>query len=281
MKPATKQEAYSMHFNLITDIDQATIGLQERGLHYGDGLFETLLMKDGCIQWWDLHYQRLSSGAQRLRIPCPPRDWLDQALKPYFEAKKNTVLKILLTRGSGGRGLNMPEHVNPTVLILSYPYSPLADKSLKITFSDIELASDPLLAGIKHLNRLPYVLATESLSNTPGYGEAVLLDTRGHVVESIVHNLFFIQGEIAHTPDLSLSGVTGIMRGLVLEALKQADISVKIGNFSRDELMNADEIFLCNSVQGIRPVIKIENRALPIGTVTTQLIEQLDNATPD
>lgn len=281
MRRDIKQKVYSMRFNLITDIDPTSVGLHERGLHYGDGLFETLLIQGGRIRWWHRHYQRLRMGAQRLRIPCPEKEWLDRALEPYLEREIDAVVKIMVTRGSGGRGLQMPEHHEPSVFILNYPYSPLQDRSLKITFSDIQLALDPLLAGIKHLNRLPYVLATESLSNKPGFDEAVLLDRRGNVVECIVHNLFFISNGIVNTPDLSLSGVTGIMRNLVLESLKQTDISVKIGHFSREELENADEIFLCNSVQGIRPVTGIEDRALSIGAVTTQLIEQLNDATPD
>jgi 4-amino-4-deoxychorismate lyase len=270
-----------MHFKLITDIGQASVDLQERGLHYGDGLFETLLLKDGGIRWWDRHYQRLNSGAERLKIPCPTEKWLHQALEPYFDANIDTVLKIILTRGIGGRGLQMPERLEPTVLLLHYPYKPLQDRSLKVVVSDITLASDPQLAGIKHLNRLPYVLATESLSHRPGYAEAVLLDGRGHVIESIVHNLFFITDGCVHTPDLSLSGVAGIMRDVILETLNQMDISVKISHFSREDLINAEEVFLCNSVQGIRPVIGIENQSFPMGAITTQLIEQLNDASPD
>ncbi len=113
-----------MPYTLITDLNDASQPglLQDRGLHYGDGLFETMLLDAGQIRYWDQHYQRLASSALRLKINCPEKTWFERHLLPFLIMDQTLVIKIILTRGSGGRGLSLPEKLYPNIYILHYLY---------------------------------------------------------------------------------------------------------------------------------------------------------------
>jgi len=264
-----------MPCKLITDLDPAAqLPLDERALHYGDGLFETMLLSQGGIRFWDEHYQRLHTGAQSLAINCPDKDWLQHHLQPYINLGQQLIVKILLTRGSGGRGLQLPESCLSNLYLLHYPFdTSLINQTVKAFYSSILLPLNSQLAGIKHLNRLNYVLATDDLNKHPEYDDALLINESGQVIESIVHNLFFVRRTEVYTPDLDQSGVRGIMRQHIIKLLKRRGKTVKIGNYSRQDIESADECFLCNSVQGIRPLIKVGQRDYPIGPVT-RLLQQ-------
>ncbi|MDJ0882225.1 MAG: aminodeoxychorismate lyase [Gammaproteobacteria bacterium] len=264
-----------MSFNLITDLSAIPrIKPSERGLHYGDGLFETLLIHQGVIHYWQEHYDRLKASCQRLNILCPDQSWLEQQLQGYIDLNESLVIKIIITRGDGGRGLSLPENTTPNVYIFKYSANlSQFNQSVKLIISEITLPDNQVLAGIKHLNRLLYVLAAEQLQSHSDYDEALLLDTDGFMIESIVHNLFFIREDIVYTPDLTKSGVEGVMRKLILKKLKALGKAVKIGYYTPEHLLKADECFLCNSVQGIRPIIRMQNQIFKIGPVT-RLLQQ-------
>lgn len=268
-----------MPFKLISDLNpDQPIDHAERGLHYGDGIFETMRLTDGEIPLWPQHYQRLRQSAARLSIPCPEQDWLDEQLEAYRQLQQDLVIKLILTRGSGGRGLTLPEPLNPSVLLFKYPYKNQLNQSIKAYISEITLPKNPNLAGLKHLNRLDYVLATEALARHEDYAEALLMNTDGHLVESIVHNVFFVLDQVICTPDLNDCGVDGVMRQLLLKSLIETGKTVRIDNFDKQDILAASECFLCNSVQGIRPLIRLEQQEYPIGPITEEL-QRLFNAT--
>jgi len=262
-----------MRYRLISDLDQtACADLQDRGLQYGDGLFETMLLEDSRIRFWSEHYQRLSDSAGKLHISCPPIDWFDRNLKPYVALNQRLIIKIILTRGSGGRGIKLPEEDIPNIYLLKYNADNIpTNQTVSVTFSQITLPLNDNLAGLKHLNRLDYVLASEDLKGRQGYGEALLSNTRGSIIEGIVNNLFFVLDKEICTPALDHSGVEGIMRQLILKKLKDQGKKVRIAEYSKKDVLNADECFLCNSVQGIRPIIKIDQKSFEIGSLTKDL----------
>jgi 4-amino-4-deoxychorismate lyase len=269
-----------MQFNLITDLNNRQPDLQDRALHYGDGLFETMLLRSGDIPFWDLHYQRLSKSARRLGIKCPHKDWFETQLEPFAGLNQNLVIKILLSRGSGGRGITLPDGLTPTIYILHYPYVKNPNNQyVKACISEVTLSKNRNLAGLKHLNRLDYVLATQALSQMPDYNEAILCNDDGDVIESILHNLFFVINNELCTPDLSECGVEGVFRQSIINALKKKNIDVNIGVFGIESLMTASECFLCNSVQGIRPVILIQDEVLSAGPVTQRLQQEFHGFT--
>lgn len=262
-----------MHYKLISDLNKSQqVDCQDRGLHYGDGLFETMFLCEGEIKYWSEHYDRLSSSAKKLYMGCPEKNWFEKNLQPYIDLKQRLIIKILLTRGSGGRGLNLPDELPGNIYLLKYSADNiLNNQAIKSIFSEITLPSNKNLAGMKHLNRLDYILATHQLKSRSEFNEALLFDNYGNIIESIVHNIFFAKEEIIFTPDLDTSGVDGIMRQLVLKNLKQNRKEVKIGDYSKQDVLSADECFLCNSVQGIRPVIQIEDIQFTIGPITKKL----------
>lgn len=265
-----------MRFKLITDLNPALHpDLADRGFQYGDGLFETLLLQQGHIKYWPQHYSRLSSGCERLKISCPPVQWFERNLQPYFQLNQDLILKIIVTRGSRGRGLQMPESQTPNIYLLHYKYNNTSIfQPIRAYISEITLPKSNILAGIKHLNRLHYVLATEELKQRSLYDEALLCDDSASVVESIVSNLFIVKNNIVSTPDLSFCGVDGIMRQQVIKKLEQWDNSVKIESCSRQAILSADECFLTNSVQGIRALIQVEDKHFPLGPITQSLQQE-------
>lgn len=273
-----------MPYNLITDLQTGSqVEINDRGLQYGDGLFETLLIESsGRLSFWDEHYKRLQTSADRLAITCPDKPWLERQLESFQDLQQTLVVKIILTRGSQGRGLSMPL-IQPSNIYLSHFKQDKFEQNqtIKATISEVALPENPNLAGLKHLNRLDYVLATDQLNKRTGFDEAILLDTQGFVIESIVNNIFFVKNNEIFTPELTSSGVEGIMREIVLKHLKQTNKNVNIGKFKVKHLMQADECFLCNSVQGIRPVITIDHTDFPIGEYSKQLTQDIYGSSPD
>jgi 4-amino-4-deoxychorismate lyase len=266
-----------MHFRLISDLETpACADLQDRALHYGDGLFETMLLENSAIKFWPQHYRRLSASAKKLHIKCPSSNWFEQRLQPYFDLGKRLVIKLMLTRGSGGRGIHFPAENIPNVFLLKYNADNIdINQLVRVTFSEITLPENKNLAGLKHLNRLDYVLASTALQHHPEFDDALLETADGYLIEGIIHNLFFVHDNTIFTPDLSRCGVDGVMRQMILKNLKQMGKQVKIGRYSRHDLLVSDECFLCNSVQGIRPISAIDQQAFTTGPVTQQLQQQI------
>jgi 4-amino-4-deoxychorismate lyase len=265
-----------MPFNLITNLDSSTqANLLDRGLHYGDGLFETMLIVNGSIRYWREHYLRLSSSASKINIKCPEESWFKEKLRPFLDFSDSHIIKIVITRGSGGRGVFIPNQLSPNVYILKYDNSNIVlNQSITTIISEITLPKNKNLAGLKHLNRLDYVLAADDLKQQPDYDEALMSDVDGFIIEGIVHNLFFARGNEIYTPQLSTSGVDGIMRQLILKKLNQGKKKVNIGTYTKQDVLNADECFMCNSVRGIRAVLRVQQQEYNIGPVTRQLQQE-------
>lgn len=261
-----------MQYNLICDLfSEQQADINERGLHYGDGLFETMLLEANQIKYWPQHYQRLFSSAHRLGIDCPPKAWFEQNLQPYIELQQSMVIKIILTRGIGGRGLLLPDRFSSNIYLLRYPYVSPSKQQVRAYSSEITLPKNKNLAGLKHLNRLDYVLATVELNKRQDYNEALLLNSDGHIIESIIHNLFFVSANEICTPRLDQCGVDGVMRQLIIKRLEQNGKNVKISHYTKQDIQSAEECFLCNSVQGIRPVIQLDDATYRIGPITKHL----------
>lgn len=255
-----------------------TLDLHERGLHFGDGLFETLLKIDGKVPYWHSHYERLVKGCKQLFLPIPDLNWLENKLTEVTNNTDTCVVKIIVTRGVGGRGLNLPNADESSVFVLSYPYTPPGNTALMVSVCETRLPINPNLSGLKHLNRLDYVLATIELNKKQDKDEAILLDTEGFIVEGVISNLFFSKDCQLFTPSLSLSGVAGIMRSKIIEHSDKIGKSVRIDRFKLNQLLQADECFLCNSVQGIRPIGSINGKKFETGTITRLMKEHFNPA---
>jgi len=250
------------------------IEVSDRGFQYGDGLFETIAVINGKPVYLDRHLERLHAGCRRLYIPFPGHELLTFEAKKLSQQSSNAVLKLILTRGSGGRGYRQPDVIQTTRVLSTHPFPDYPDhyieQGILARFCDIRLGLNPALAGLKHLNRLEQVLARAEWTD-PEIQEGIVLDMNEHVIEGTMTNLFYVKKGDLYTPSLSLSGVAGIVRGIIIALSPDLGISVVEHVFTKNELLSADEIFVCNSIIGIWPVKQIAKKCIPVGMRTRQL----------
>lgn len=245
----------------VNGVLDAAISPLDRGFTYGDGVFETCRYLRGAIPLWSYHRERLLHSAERLQIPVDESllmQYLDSLLAQIAPLGiQDAVVKIILTRGVGGRGYRLPDCVKPTYCVGIFPCSQLQTdqccEGVTVRVCNLRLAQSPALAGMKHLNRLEHILARAEWQDE--FAEGLLLDAQGRVVEATVSNLFAVKNNQFYTPDLSAAGVAGIMRRAIIEKLvPELGMVCHIVDMELDFLQAADEIFLCNSVYGIWPV---------------------------
>ena len=242
------------------------INVRDRGLAYGDGVFTTGLIDQGCLinQVW--HLQRLVESCQRLALPSPNLSSLTEQITSFCQYHQQGVLKVMLTAGVGGRGysrqglLKQASQLNVIIQHSPYPehYREWQQKGIELGIAETKLGINPLLAGIKHLNRLEQVLVRRELDNSQ-YHDLVVTDINDRIIEVSAGNVFWLKAGKWHTPMLDNAGVDGLMRQQIVS--KIPDVSqcrVKRSQFV--ELIRSEaitEIFVCNSVMGIVPVHSI------------------------
>ena len=237
----------------------------DRGFAYGDGVFESCRIIQAKIPLWKLHAQRLIASCETLLIPISisvVNDYLAQLMRLISEHDlEDAIVKIIVTRGTGGRGYRLPDQINPTICIgifpaILYPES-YSSAGVSVRICSLRLGCNPVLAGLKHLNRLEHILARAEW-NDEEFAEGLLFDTNNNLIEATVSNVFIVQNGELFTPEVIDAGVAGVMRRLVIEELAvQIGLEVCVKKLSREDLWSANEIFLCNSVFGIWPVINV------------------------
>ena len=187
---------------------------------------------------------------------------------------------MILTRGSGGRGYRQPDVIQTTRVLSLHPFpdypGSYKEQGIVARFCDTRLGLNPALAGIKHLNRLEQILARAEWTD-PAIQEGIMLDINGHVIEGTMTNLFYVKNHTLYTSGLTFAGVAGIIRGILMAISSDQGISAIEHVFTQDELLSADEVFVCNSIVGIWPVRQIENIRFPVGEITRQLQSCLAN----
>jgi len=237
------------------------VSVADRGLHYGDGVFETLPMSVGVVLHWERHLERLRLGCARLGMACPKDTLLRADLDRLRAGVDHGVLKLIVTRGVGGRGYRPPDPAKPTRIFARHPRRPyppaLYRSGIVVRVCATRLSRNPYLAGIKHLNRLEQVLARHEWAD-PEVHEGLMLDTGGRVIEGTMTNLFLACAGRLVTPDLSESGVLGIMRGLVIEAAARVGLETEIRAVDLAEMYTAEGAFVCNSLVGIWPIRELQ-----------------------
>lgn len=249
-----------------------SLPLTDRGLHYGDGLFETMAVQEGRVRLLDLHLARLARDAARLAIPLPDTAGLAAAIVTAAVEMGEGVLKLILTRGSGGRGYLPPEEPSPSLILQRHPpVAPEGQAGVTVRLCDLRLARQPALAGLKHLNRLEQVLARAEWCD-PAIAEGLMFDSEGLLVEGVASNVFLVREGRLQTPLLDQCGVAGVMRAHVMQRAAQLGLTVQETHLGLDDLLAAEEVFLTNSLHGIRPVIGLlARRDWAVGPVTRVL----------
>ncbi len=248
----------------------------DRGLAYGDGVFETILVDRGRLVWWDRHLARLLVGCDRLGIARPDADFLLRCARAQAADCGRGVLKLILTRGSGARGYARPlEGGGLLALGLADPPPPAPAEGLRLRWCDLRLARQPRLAGIKHLNRLEQVLARAEWSD-PAIHEGLVCDLAGDVVGATAANLFVLHDGAWVTPPVDDSGIAGVCRGWILEHVQGAQVA----RLKRAQVESAQAIVLCNAVRGILGVCGLGTRRWALLPEVRALIAALAAAEP-
>jgi 4-amino-4-deoxychorismate lyase len=252
------------------------VSAMDRGLLYGDGLFETMAVRQGTPRFWQGHMDRLTAGCERLGLPQTPQEILLREVQTVSTGQRRCVVKIIITRGTTGRGYAPEPEARGNRIVCSWPWphdpGDLVQTGIRTRICALRIGVQPELAGIKHLNRLEQVMARSEWSDRAIH-EGILLDHDDFVVSAISSNLFLVQGERLLTPRLDRCGVRGVMRSAILSAFRERCEQRRI---TLDMLPEADEVFVCNAVRGIFPVTRIDHWEYGIGPVTREVQRWLD-----
>jgi len=246
---------------------QDTVPALDRGLSYGDGLFETVRIVAAHAPLWERHMQRLASGCARLRMPAPDARQLWREVQQVSAASPDAIVRITVTRGIGERGYALPAAGTTTRIVAAFPMPVMPTafyrEGIRTRVCTTTLADQPLLAGIKHLNRLEQVLARAEWDD-PSIAEGLVCDQHGHIISATAANLFAVIDDVVVTPSLERCGVAGVARAAVIDALP----ACQIRDVPLVECLSASELFLSGSVRGILPVQAVGDTVYAPGPVT-------------
>lgn len=256
------------------------VSAADRGLQYGDGLFETLAVIRGQPRFWQGHVDRLTAGCERLGLLMTPQSVLLREVQTVAAGKARCVVKIIITRGTSGRGYAPMTPAESNRIVSSWSWPPDAGRltrdGIRARICDLRLGIQPALSGLKHLNRLEQVMARAEWDDAAIH-EGILLDREDCVVSAISSNLFLVLAGQVLTPRLDRCGVRGVMRGAIINVLRNRCEQRRI---TLDMLAEAEEVFVCNAVRGIFPVSRIDHWEYAPGDVTRELQDWLDRQEP-
>ncbi len=246
----------------------------DRGLAYGDGVFETMRVHAGNVPLWSRHRERLQRGAQQLALPLPPISLVEHQVRDLVDGCDAGVLKLLVTRGSGGRGYAPPGDPIPMWMLALHPLPAMPVQGLCLHGCETRLAVQPRLAGIKHCNRLEQVLARAE-SVQAGCDEGLMSSTAGDVVCATAANLLVLRDGRWLTPPVDACGVAGVCRGWLLD-----HGLVEVARLAPRQVETADALALCNAVRGILPVASLDACQWPAHASVAGLQLRLATAFP-
>lgn len=240
----------------------------DRSVHYGDGFFTTILVMQNRLYNWSAHWWRLQNSAKQLGFPVlidlEIRTLIESAYVDFTReniSETPLAIKLIISRGTGGRGYQALEQPNVTTIVQISPHPVFKEGAdLKTMQTPIELglcktlcAIQPSLAGLKHLNRLENVMARNELHGTT-FTEALMLNAYSEVVCATQSNLFIIKGNQLITPRLNNGGVAGTTRFQMPKIAKACGFDYHEQVLSLQDIREADELFLTNALRGLMPI---------------------------
>jgi 4-amino-4-deoxychorismate lyase len=254
---------------------ERAVSAQDRGLSYGDGLFETMLLRDGRVRYLAHHLARLAFGCERLGIRYPGDECLKTEIERVRRTHTNGVVKVIVTRGTGSRGYRPLRDAEPTRIVSLHASPQVPSAGIRVRWCSTPLSRNTLLAGIKHLNRLEQVLAQAEWDD-PDVAEGLMCDSEGELISATAANVFIVRGRELWTPDLRYCGIRGIMRARIIEHAHGLGFDVQEAPLRPDDLESATEVFVTNAVRGVRAVIALGDREWPVGPVTQALTKAVE-----
>jgi 4-amino-4-deoxychorismate lyase len=264
----------------VDGVPGAVVPIDDRGLQYGDGLFETMLIRRGGVRFLEAHLARLTQGCLRLGIPLAVDAALREEIQSAAAGRDLALMKLLVTRGSGPRGYAPRAQLVPRRVMTVFATAPTTAlrTGVVLRLAQLTLASNPALAGIKHLNRLESVLAAREAQHADCF-DALLLDTAGMVVGGTTCNVFLVSGGAIVTPPVDRAGVAGVLRGIVLRECARLGLQAEVRPVAAAELSTADEIFVTNARIGVVHARSVGEHVLLMNAIAMRLaahIETLD-----
>ncbi len=252
-----------MKLCLVNGIQQHHIDIESRGLAYGDGLFTTAKVINGKVAYLTQHVERLTSGCEKLGITPPSPNELTLQLAAIAKNYPLAVLKVIIAASSGGRGYarSSSNHHDLIIMIHDYPthYDDLIHTGINLGLSKQQIGINPMLGGLKHLNRLEQVLLRQELSLSD-VDDLLVTNINDNVIEATSANVFFCLNDTLYTPDVSQSGVNGIMRQTILRHYPETIIKA----ISLEEIAQAQAMLVCNCVMGVIPVNNYNGQVLSL-----------------
>ena len=278
---------------LVNGQPSNTLDVSDRGLAYGDGVFETIALSQGQVQLWHHHKQRLITGLITLGIVSDEASALTLISSIVADIKAayllfphpQGVIKIIVTRGSGGRGYRAPNLPLPNRIVSIMPWpsgrSHLSSGGVRVRICQHRWSTNTALAGVKHLNRLDQVMARNEW-NDDNIHEGIMLNQVGGVISGVMSSLFIeIDGALI-TPKLDQCGINGTMAQVVHVIANQFGIPLVQQEVTLEMLLYADAVFVTNSLNGIWPVVElvsetpnIDSTEWPISALTKKFQEAL------
>ena len=261
---------------LVNGIPESCIALSDRGFQYGDGTFTTLPVILGQPILLDQHIERLRRDSARLLISFPDESVLRSEIEAICRQSPDSILKIMLTRGIGGRGYQpllpgVTTRVLTTHPLPNYPET-FRSTGIRLARSEVKLGINPSLAGIKHMNRLEQVLARAACSDSEAQ-EFLMTDNENYVVEASMSNVFIARDSVLQTPLLDRCGVSGVMRAQVIHRALAMGLRVEQTKMRMEDIQQADEVFLTNSLFPIWPVRQFESHQYDVGPIARRLLD--------
>jgi len=268
---------------MITTIVNGTftdqISVTDRALNYGDGVFETIAVHDKALHYWNEHYQRLQKGCDILGFSAPTESELLADIKKLTLFAGSSVIKIIVSRGQGGRGYLAAGVTQATTVITQHTWPEYVNRyqsqGIKSRICQHRLIINPALVGIKHLNRLDQVLARNEWHNDD-IQEGFMLDCDENITEGTCTNIFFKTNNEWITPADSNCAVAGVMRAAVINKASQTGLEIKQQNIKLSELAAVTECFVCNSIWGVVPVLSCDSYHFEISDELRQLQTELE-----
>jgi len=280
-----------MRLAMINGKFEDKISVFDRGLAYGDGFFETTAWryveeKKKCrVEFWNRHLNRIKKTCRFLKIEISNFSKLEKDKQKILSKAKNLgmmegVLKIIITRGEGGRGYKYEKNMKPNIIfivsnMIKYPKD-FYSNGVNIRFSRSPISTNNSLSGFKHLNRLDSVLARAEWEVDDLF-DSIFVDNHNNIIEGTMANLFLLKDNILYTPSINLCGISGIMREVVINKCNGLFEEIKICKLSKEFFLKADSIFLTNSLIKILPVKKVESRKFKIDTRIFDIIKKFND----
>ena len=234
----------------------------DRGLSFGDGVFRTFLVKNGCPINWDIHYEKLKEDATILKIKVPSKKDLLHDIKKLFTEDKTYIGKVIITRGISDQGYQFDRNIKSTRIVLKINYKKINDvfylNGVRLKVCETRATHHSFFGGAKHLNRIDNVLAKAELG--PSVFDGIMLDRSGYINECVSSNIFARYGKVIVSPKQNNAGVSGVCKQIIIKNIETIGFRLKNEDIKLEKLKKADEVIITNSVFGALHVNQIEEK---------------------